>query len=65
MATHPKAYADYDSDMDLTCLAVYTVPHRTTTHRLVEQVQDLQLDVEKLRKCLNDSLELQRSLLEQ
>lgn len=65
MATLAKKQADdpdTDSDMDLTSLADYTVPHRTTAG-LQEQVQDLQSEVERLRECLNDSLELQRDLL--
>lgn len=65
MATHPKTQdddSDCDSDMDFTCLTGYTVPHCTTAG-LEEQVQNLQSEVEKLRECLHDSLELQRSIL--
>ncbi|CAM4573751.1 unnamed protein product [Leuciscus chuanchicus] len=65
MATRPKTQAgdsDFDPDMDLICLTGYTVPHRTTAD-LENQVQDLQSEVERLRECLNDSLELQRGLL--
>lgn len=65
MATHLKTQADdFDLDKDFTCLTGYTVPYSTAAG-LREQVQDMELEVERLRECLNDSLELQRGLLKQ
>lgn len=65
VASHPDLdidIADFDSDMDIESLPRHTPP-RPTTQSLQLQVRDLQVEVERLRECLQDSLAIQRNML--
>lgn len=65
MASHPDTGSEgdgCDSDAEAPSLTKYIIP-RPTPHDFNLKVESLQEEVEKLRVCLHDSLELQKSLL--
>ena len=62
MACHPDIQAD-EFDPDLDDLTRYTIPHSSTSD-LERQVQSLHAEVDRLRECLQDSLDLQCRMLE-
>lgn len=66
MACHPEVTedSDCDSDMELVSFPIHTFTENKNTD-LDQQVKDLRTEVDKLRDCLRDSLDLQQNMFKQ